>query len=179
MSVKGQEFPGYDPRAMQGMGLAYATSSRGACHLRADPYQSDFTTADPAVKPPIVKDTQDENAAIDSLGICAFTTAGWDLGLMARLMDAACEGDWTKERLLKAGERIWTLERVFNNAAGFTAHDDTLPPRSLNEPAPSGVNRDETCHLRPMLEAYYRLRQWDDQGRPEPALLERLGLAGD
>ena len=176
MSVKGQEFPGYDPRAMQGMGLAYATSPRGACHLRADPYQSDFTTADPAVKPPIVKDTQDENAAIDSLGICAFTTAGWDLDFMARLMDAACEGNWTKERLLKAGERIWTLERLFNLAAGFAGRDDTLPPRSLNEPAPSGVNRGEVCHLQAMLEAYYRLRQWDDQGRPEPALLERLGL---
>ncbi|HHN72963.1 MAG TPA: aldehyde ferredoxin oxidoreductase, partial [Thermopetrobacter sp.] len=65
MVVKGQEFPGYDPRAMQGMGLAYATSPRGACHLRADPYRSDFETPDPAVKPRIVRDTQDEHAAID------------------------------------------------------------------------------------------------------------------
>ena len=177
MTVKGQEFPGYDPRAMQGMGLAYATSPRGACHLRADPFGSDFSTPDPSVKPRIVKDTQDENAAIDSLGLCAFSTAGWDIGYMARLMDAACAGEWTRERLLEAGERIWTLERLFNLAAGFGADDDTLPERMFDAPAPSGVNRGDVSHLDVMLKDYYRLREWTEDGRPSGALLARLGLS--
>ncbi len=176
MSVKGQEFPGYDPRAMQGMGLAFATSPRGACHLRADPYQSDFETPDPRVKPRIVMESQNRNAAIDSLGVCIFATSAWDLGYMARLLDAACPGGWTEERLLEAGERIWTLERLFNLAAGLDAKDDVLPPRMLKEPAPSGVNRGEVNHLDAMLPEYYALREWSADGRPRPSLLKRLGL---
>ena len=176
MVVKGQEFPGYDPRAMQGMGLAYATSPRGACHLRADPFQSDFSTADPSIKPRIVKDTQDENAAIDSLGVCAFSTAGWDMDYMARLLEADSGGGWDVARMLEAGERIWTLERLFNLAAGFGAKDDTLPERMFAEPAPSGVNKGEVSHLDAMLGEYYRLREWTEDGRPANALLARLGL---
>lgn len=176
MTVKGQEIPGYDPRSMQGMGLAYATSPRGACHLRAMPFASDFETPDPAVKPRIVRQTQDEKAAIDSLGICTFVTVAWDLDDMAALMDAACPGEWTADTLRERGERIFTLERLFNLAAGFTGRDDTLPPRMLEEPAPQGVNAGRTCALAEMLPAYYALREWDEHGRPTPALLARLGL---
>ena len=178
ISVKGQEFPGYDPRAMQGMGLAFATSSRGACHLRADPYQSDFETPDPSVKPRIVMESQNRNAAIDSLGLCMFTVSSWDMDYIARLLDAACPGGWTKERLLETGERIWTLERLFNLAAGLSAADDTLPPRMLKEPAPSGVNRGEVNHLDVMLPQYYELREWSRDGKPLKSLLKRLGLDG-
>ncbi len=178
MVVKGQEFPGYDPRAMQGMGLAYATSPRGACHMRADPYQSDFSTAETKGKAKIVKDTQDEEAALDSLGICAFTTSAWDHGYMARLLDAACGGGWTLERMLESGERTWTLERLFNIEAGFTAADDTLPRRMFDMPAPHGVFAGEVSHLDVMLPEYYALRQWDEAGRPRPELLARLGLGG-
>ncbi len=176
MVVKGQEFPGYDPRAMQGMGLAYATSPRGACHLRADPYASDFETADPEVKPPIVKETQDEHAAIDTLGVCLFSTTAWTLEDLARLMDAACEGSWDAERLRQCGERIFTLERLFNLQSGFTAADDCLPQRMLEEPASDGVNAGRVSALKEMLPVYYRLREWDAQGRPKPDLLARLGL---
>ncbi len=179
MTVKGQEIPGYDPRGMQGMGLGYATSPRGACHLRANPFASDFETADPAVKPPIVKRTQDEKAAIDSLGICTFVTVAWDLDDMALLMDAACAGEWTAETLRAKGERIFTLERLFNLAAGFTAADDCLPERFLKAPAPHGVHAGRTSALPEMLPAYYALREWDDQGRPTPALLERVGLVAE
>ncbi len=176
MTVKGQEIPGYDPRGMQGMGLGYATSPRGACHLRASPFASDFETADPAVKPPIVKRTQDEKAAIDSLGICTFVTVAWDLDDMALLMDAACEGEWTAEALRAKGERIFTLERLFNLAAGFGRADDSLPQRFLKEPAPHGVNAGRTSAVPEMLPVYYELREWDAEGRPTPALLERVGL---
>ncbi len=176
MVVKGQEFPGYDPRAMQGMGLAYATSPRGACHLRADPYASDFETPDPAVKPRIVKETQNEHAAIDTLGVCLFSTTAWTLEDLARLMDAACEGDWDAERLRACGERIFTLERLFNLEAGFTAADDCLPERMLKEPAPDGVNAGRVSALKEMLPVYYRLREWDAHGIPTQPLLARLGL---
>ena len=177
MQVKGQEFPGYDPRAMQGMGLAYATSPRGACHLRASPYRSDFSTADPSVKPKVVKKTQDSKAAIDSLGICSFITPQVDLQTLARLAAAATGHEWSQARLLQAGERIFNLERLFNLRAGFSGRDDTLPPRMLREPADMGVHAGEVCHLDEMLPAYYRLREWTADGVPTAALLKRLGLA--
>ena len=177
MQVKGQEFPGYDPRAMQGMGLAYATSPRGACHLRASPYRSDFSTADPKVKPKVVKQTQDAKAAIDSLGICSFITPQVDLQTLAELASHATGIHYSQAHLLRAGERIWNLERLFNLRAGFTGADDALPRRVLEEPADAGVHRGEVCHLDVMLPAYYRLREWTEAGEPTPALLARLGLA--
>ncbi len=176
MQVKGQEFPGYDPRAMQGMGLAYATSPRGACHLRASPFRSDFSTADPAVKPKVVKQTQDSKAAIDSLGICSFITPQVDLQALAELASAATGLHFSQAHLRKAGERIFTLERLFNLRAGFTAADDTLPRRVLEEKADAGVHAGEVCHLDVMLPQYYRLREWSAEGVPGEALLRRLGL---
>jgi aldehyde:ferredoxin oxidoreductase len=176
MSVKGQEFPGYDPRAMQGMGLAYATSSRGACHLRADPFGTDFKTPDPAVKAAIIKDSQDENAVIDALGICAFTTTALSLDDYCDHLNADLDGDWTKERLLEIGERIWTLERMFNLGAGLTRADDTLPPRMFREKLKSGTNKGDVSHLDVMLPEYYRRRGWTEAGVPTNETLSRLGL---
>ncbi len=129
MAVKGQEIPGYDGRAMQGMGLAYATSNRGACHLRASPYGDDFEHVRPEGKARVVIDTQDETGATDSAGICQFP--GYSLEEISALLSAACEGDWSAENLKVVGERIWNLERQFNLAAGLTADDDTLPQRML------------------------------------------------
>ena len=140
MSVKGQEFAAYDGRSMQGMGLGYATSNRGACHLRAGPYEDDFTTLESDTKARVVKETQDYIAAVDSSGLCLFPgDAGFSEEDFARHINAACTGEWDLERLLETGERIWNLERQFNLAAGFTGKDDTLPPRILTEPAPSGA----------------------------------------
>ncbi len=177
MQVKGQEFPGYDPRAMQGMGLAYATSPRGACHLRASPYRSDFSTGDPKAKPKVVKQTQDSKAAIDSLGVCSFITPQVDLQTLAELAAHATGIHYSQAHLLRAGERIFNLERLFNLRAGFTGADDTLPDRVLTEPADAGVHKGEVCHLDEMLPAYYRLREWTESGEPTPALLSRLGLS--
>ena len=176
MVVKGQEFPGYDPRAMQGMGLAYATSNRGACHLRADPYSDDFQRITPEGKADIVRRSQDEIAAMDSSGLCLFTTTAWGLEEFAAQIDAALGGGWTVERLRITGERIWNLERQFNRLAGFTAADDTLPPRVLNEPAASGAAKGRVAELAAMLPEYYRLRGWDQSGVPSSETLSRLGL---
>ena len=176
MVSKGQEFPGYDGRTMQGMGLAYATSNRGACHLRADPYADDFARPDNSGKAAIVKNTQDERSAVDSSGLCAFVTFHISIGDISSLLDAACEGDWSVANLHLMGERIWNLERQFNLAAGLTAADDTLPQRILAEPAPSGVNKGLVSGLPQMLPEYYSLRGWTEDGVPSNETLDRLDL---
>lgn len=176
MAVKGQEFPGYDPRAMQGMALGYATSNRGACHLKAVPFMDDFQRITPDGKAKIVKDSQDYVAAIDSTGLCTFTKAAWQAEDYADQVDAALEGEWSVDRLLQIGERIFNLERLFNNRAGFTAKDDTLPKRVLTEPAKSGAGKGHVAELDKMLPEYYELRGWTPDGEPTTQTLQRLGL---
>ena len=178
MAVKGQEFAAYDGRGMQGMGLGYATSNRGACHLRASPFEDDFTTLEIGGKAQVVKESQDMIAAVDSSGLCLFSGfAGFSHELVAEHIDAACGGEWDLKRLQETGERIWNLERRFNLAAGLTGKDDTLPPRILTEPAPSGVGKGQVCRLGEMLPKYYELRGWSEAGVPAPETLERLGIS--
>ncbi len=176
MVVKGQEFAGYDSRALQGMGLGYATGNRGACHLKHDTFDVDMEDVSGKGKAKPCKHSQDDIAAIDSAGICLFTASAWDLDDIAAQVDAACEGSWTAERLHDAGERIWNLERLFNLRAGLTAADDTLPPRLLKEPAPSGTAKGKVCELDVMLPEYYAERGWTANGVPTPDLLRRLKL---
>ena len=177
MAVKGQEFAAYDGRGMQGMGLAYATSNRGACHLRANPYADDFGTTEPDGKPKIVKESQDLIAAIDSTGLCVFTVhSGTTAEHYASQVDAACGGGWTPQRFSETGERIWNLERQFNLAAGMSGADDTLPKRILEEPAPSGAAKGLVCRLSDMLPGYYEQRGWTADGEIKPETLSRLGL---
>ncbi len=161
---------------MQGMGLAFATSSRGACHMRASPFTDDFTKVRAQGKAKIVMNTQDIAAVIDSSGLCMFTRNAWDLDDYARQLDAACDGGWTARKLKKTGERIWNLERQFNLAAGMTAADDTLPARVLNEAAKTGAGKGRVSELGAMLPEYYRLRGWNRKGVPTAKTLRRLGL---
>ncbi len=179
MVVKGQEFAAYDGRAMQGMGLAYATSNRGACHLRADPYAHDFDTTEITGKAKIVRDTQREVAFMDSSGLCLFPGGcGWSLADYRTLVDAACDGDWTDEaHMIEVGERIWNLEKLFNLKAGLDRKDDTLPKRILEEPADVGTAKGLVCKLDEMLPEYYELCGWDNDGVPKKETLSRLGLA--
>ncbi len=175
MAVKGQEIPGYDGRAMQGMALAYATSNRGACHLRADPYAADFERVTPDGKAKIVAESQNDNSVVDSAGICAFP--GYSLEDLSSLLSAACDGDFSLETLTVMGERIWNLERQFNLAAGLTMKDDTVPDRMLTEPAKTGAGKGRVAELDKMLPEYYSLRGWDKVGVPTGATLSRLGLS--
>ncbi len=176
MAVKGQEFPGYDGRSMQGMALAYATSNRGACHLKADPYGDDFDGGPIESKAKIVYESQTAVAAIDSTGLCLFPMAVWDLNDVAAQVEAACGGGWTAERLAETGERIWNLERRFNLDAGLSAKDDTLPKRILKEAAKSGSGKGKVAELDKMLPAYYEMRGWDDDGVPTTQTLQRLAM---
>jgi aldehyde:ferredoxin oxidoreductase len=183
MSVKGQEFPAYDARGIQGMGLAYATSNRGACHLRGYTVSSEILgipeKTDPLVtdgKAGLVKAFQDATAAVDSSGLCVFTTFAWTLNDIAPQIDAACEGSWTPEYMMEVGERIWNMERIFNNKAGFTSKDDNLPPRLVNEAAKSGPAKGLVNGLAKMLPEYYQARGWTADGVPTNDTLSRLSL---
>jgi len=176
MAVKGQEFAGYDSRALQGMGLGYATSNRGACHLKHDVFAEDMEDQSGKGKAAPTKESQDRVAMMDSTGLCLFVTAAWGVEEFCKQLDAACEGDWTEERLLESGERTWNLERQFNLAAGLTSADDTLPKRLLEVPAPGGTAKGKVCQLDVMLPEYYKLRGWTKDGVPTKETLARLGL---
>ncbi|MBV5285186.1 MAG: aldehyde ferredoxin oxidoreductase family protein [Methyloversatilis discipulorum] len=183
MSVKGQEFPAYDARGVQGMGLTYATSNRGACHLRSYTISSEVlgipVKTDPHTtegKPALVKAFQDATAVVDSSGLCVFTTFAWALSDIQPQLQAACEGDWSMEKLDLMGERIWNMERQFNNAAGFTRKDDDLPPRLKNEAAKVGPAKGLVSGIDKMIPEYYALRGWDTEGRPTAETVARLGL---
>jgi aldehyde:ferredoxin oxidoreductase len=183
MSVKGQEFPAYDARGIQGMGLTYATSNRGACHLRSYTVASEVlgipVKTDPLTtegKPGLVMAFQDATAAFDSSGLCIFTSFAWSLGDIQPQIDAACEGDWTLEKLSEVGERIWNLEKLFNLAAGLTKDDDKLPERLTSEPAESGPAKGLVSGVPEMLPEYYQVRGWDSEGNPNADTRKRLGL---
>ncbi len=183
MSVKGQEFPAYDSRGIQGMGLAYATANRGACHLRGYTVASEVlgipVKTDPLVtegKAGLVKAFQDATSVFDSAGVCIFTSFAWTLADLQPQLAAACTDEFTLDELGKIGERIWNMERDFNNRAGFTQKDDTLPKRLLTEPAKTGPAKGLVNGLDKMLPEYYELRGWDDKGQLKPETRARLGL---
>ena len=178
MTVKGQEFAAYDGRSMQGMGLAYATSNRGACHLRADPYEHDFDTTEIAGKAQVVAESQRLVAFMDSSGLCLFPSGcGWGTEDYCELVDLVCEGDWnTEARMVETGERIWNLEKLFNLKAGLGKKDDTLPKRILEEPADVGTGKGLVCRLDEMLPEYYAINGWDAEGVPTRDTLSRLGI---
>ncbi|GAB4275548.1 MAG: aldehyde ferredoxin oxidoreductase family protein [Deferrisomatales bacterium] len=184
MTSKGLELPAYDPRGAKGQGLAYATSNRGGCHLRAymvapeilaTPKRIDrFATSGKAGLTIVF---QNLNAAVDSAVLCRFTSFAWKDDYYARLLRAATGLPLDGQELLRIGERIYTLERLINQRRGFTRADDTLPPRLLCEPLGSGPSAGHTVALDAMLDEYFRFRGWDREGRPTAAKLAELGLA--
>jgi aldehyde:ferredoxin oxidoreductase len=183
MTVKGQEFPAYDSRGIQGMGLTYATSNRGACHLRSYTVASEVlgipVKTDPLTtegKPALVKAFQDATSVFDSSGLCVFTSFAWTLADVQPQLQAACEGDWSMEKLALVGERIWNLERQFNLGAGFTRKDDDLPKRLKTEPAKTGPAKGLVNGIDKMLPEYYQVRGWTPEGVPTQETLTRLGL---
>lgn len=184
MSVKKQEMPAYDGRAIQGMALEYATSNRGGCHVRGyltspeilgiplktDPLETEGKAA-------LLKLFQDLTAMIDSSDICLFTTFALGLPEIAAMLRSTIGVDMTDEEVLMAGERIWNLEKLFNLEAGFTRNDDTLPPRLLHEPVTSGPAKGRVADLDLMLDEYYKLRGWDEYGVPTDEKVEELSIS--
>ena len=183
MSVKGLEMPGYDPRGIQGMGLAYATSNRGACHLRAymisaevlgNPCMVDRFKIDGKASLTIL--LQNISAATDSMVLCRFSQFAINPDQYSGLLRAVTNVPFTARDLINLGERIYNLERVFNSREGFTRRDDSLPKRLLETPLPEGHSKNTTVMLDPMLDEYYRLRGWTANGVPTITAASELKL---
>lgn len=186
------EFPGYDPRGSQGMGLLYATSSVGASHMAGDTaYVEVFGVPekiDPLVtegKPALLKRFGNAFASIDATGLCVFLAVRYvfdaDINLwptrLTKLMNLTTGADYTPESIMQAADRVFNLERMFLIRAGFTGKDDTLPPRMLHEPLPSGPAKGCVVKLDEMLPEFYQLQGWDKNGIPTPEKLAELGLS--
>lgn len=183
MSVKKLEIPAYDPRAIQGQGLQYATSNRGGCHVRGYMISPEILGLPEKLdrlelegKAGWTKVFQDLTAVIDSLGLCLFTSFAIGANEYAKLLNAVTGTDHTADTLLDAGERIWNLEKMFNLAAGVLPEEDKLPKRLLEEPITNGPSKGWTHKLSDLLPEYYDLRGWDKEGIPTKERLEKLGL---
>ncbi|MBN1966908.1 MAG: aldehyde ferredoxin oxidoreductase family protein [Anaerolineae bacterium] len=183
MSVKQMEMPAYDPRAMQGQGLLFATSNRGGCHMRGNMLGPEVLGLPKLIdrfqvqgKASFVILHQHSAAVLDSLIACKFANIAVAEEYFARALTALTGIAYPTGELLRTGERVWNMERLYNLREGFTRADDTLPPRLLNEPA-TGGSAGQVSHLAPMLAEYYRGRGWDENGVPKPKKLEELGLA--
>lgn len=182
MQVKGLELPAYDPRGVQGHALGYATSNRGGCHLRSyliGPEVLGFPVLvdrdRPDGKADLVMLYQDLSAAMDCMVVCRFTNFAWTVDDYAEMVSAGTGFELSGRDLLRLGERIYNLERLFNLREGFTAKDDTLPPRFF-KPLPEGGSRKRIVHLDEMLPEYYLLRGWDNEGRPTNETLRKLDI---
>ncbi len=180
MTVKGQGIPAYDPRGLKGMGIAYATSNRGACHLRAYTPAVELSlislTADPLEwkgKGELTKLLQDLHAFSDSLDLCKFSAFAEGAEEYAAQYAAVLGLDsFTVDDVLLAGERIYNLERYFNNLAGHGEGSDYLPKRFTEEPSTMPGSEGHVCELDLMLEEYYTARGWQNGVVPEAKLKE-------
>ncbi|MFO8132737.1 MAG: aldehyde ferredoxin oxidoreductase family protein [Thermoplasmatota archaeon] len=182
MSVKGMELPAYDPRGAAGQALSFATSNRGGCHLRGYMIGEEifgvpklFDRFKTGGKPEVVRRSQERNAYLDSLILCKFTAFALDEQFYPRFLEAVTGRTYSVADLHTIGRRIYTLEREFNTAAGFTRDDDRLPER-FSEPLETGASAGSTFDMNPMLDVYYAAMGWDIQGRPTDETLEKLGV---
>lgn len=196
ITVKGMEPPDNDPRGLHGWGLGYAVASRGGDHMRAAPgiefgtmpperVEALFGTAEaanrfsPVAKGKVVKWFEEIRAIQDALGICKSTARGKSARpeSAVALYNAVTGLDLNSESLMKIGERIINLERLYNVREGIGRKDDTLPRRFLQETLPHGLAKGRTVDLEPMLDEYYAERGWDVKtGIPTSEKLRELGL---
>ncbi len=178
MTVKGQAIPAYDPRGIQGMGIAYATSNRGACHLRGYTPASELlgipVKTDPLAwegKGKLLKIFQDLHAFSDSLDLCKFSAFAEGAEEYALQYSAITGRQITADDVMQTGERIYNLERYYNNLVGFDGKDDTLPKRFLTEPG-TGPAAGHVCELDKMLAEYYQARGWQNGVVPQAKLAQ-------
>jgi len=189
LHVKGLEMPAWGPRGTPGMGLAYMTADRGACHQRGFPAGYEATGEAWNGKPvealalegkaAMVKSLQDYLAGTDCLVKCDFGAMGVTADTYARMLNAATGRSVVASFFDLLGERVWNTTRLFNLREGMTTADERLPRRFIDEPLPSGPrqgHRITESDMKYLLQDYYALRGWDEAGRPTPETLHRLGI---
>ena len=183
MTVKGMAIPAYDPRGIKGMGVAYATSNRGACHLRG--YTPAAEVVANVLGPTDLTDPldwkgkgeltfifQNVHTVTDCMNVCKFATFAESLDTFAAQYSAMTGVEVDVDFLLKVGERVYNLERYYNNLAGFGEGSDYLPERFLKEPSTGPGSEGQVCELAEMLEEYYEKRGWENGVVPESKLIE-------
>ena len=186
MQVKGLSIPAYDPRGIKGMGIVYATSNRGACHVRGYTPAAEVvgnvlgpsTVTDPLAvegKGELAMIFQNVHTVTDCLDVCKFATFAESLDTFAAQYEAITGIPSSAAHLLEVGDRVYNLERYYNNLNGFREGSDTLPERFLKEPSKAGGSKGHVCELEPMLKEYYEKRGWDNGVVPESKLKE-LGI---
>ncbi|AFK19930.1 aldehyde ferredoxin oxidoreductase [Haloferax mediterranei ATCC 33500] len=185
LAVKGQTIPAYDPRSMKGMGIGYATSNRGACHLRGYTPSAEILGIPEKYDPhewegkgDLVALFQDMHAISDSFDICKFNAFAEGIEEYVLQYNGMTGRDVTEEELLETGDRIYTLERYYNNLVGFDGSDDSLPGRFIpgDEAVPGqGGSEGQLCELEEMKEEYYARRKWVDGVVPDERL-DELGI---
>jgi aldehyde:ferredoxin oxidoreductase len=185
MHVKGLELPAYDPRGSTGMALAYATSDRGGCHLRAWPIGAELLSSENRMDPfskefkaEFVKTQQDLFTVLNAAGMCLFAMPALGMRQITQFLGAATgrDGLSSAEAIMVAGERVNNLVRLFNLREGLTADQDTLPRRFLTQPLAEGPCRGRVVDLAPLLREYYTVRGWDARGVPTDRKLRELNL---
>lgn len=188
--VKGLECPGWAPRGSPGMGLAYMTSDRGACHQRgfmisyeAGGMEYEGKKLDALAvegKAAILCELQNFSAGTDVLVKCDFGAMGVSPTTYALMLTRATGRSATEDLFDRLGEKIWSLTRLFNLREGMKAEQDRLPGRFIKEALPGGpykghrISKQDMDYMRA---DYYKIRGWDDQGRPTEKTLERLDLS--
>lgn len=183
MHVKGLELPAYDPRGSYGHALGYATSNRGGCHLTGYLAAMEIFAAPKKIprfstggKADLLVLKQDQSVIEDSLIVCKF--AGWALNFefYSRFASAITGREVSVKDLMKIGERVYNLERLFNLREGLTSEDDTLPKRFLEEEMIAGFSKNKKVPLKSMLVNYYQARGWDQHGIPTNKTLKKINL---
>lgn len=182
MSCKGQSIPAYDPRGIQGIGLGYATSNRGACHLRGYtvaseiagiPEPTDRTAAEG--KGELLKVFQDLFSFSDSMDLCKFSSFSENAENYAEQYSTMTGIELTADDVMKIGERIYNLERYYNNLVGFNKREDDFLPKRFTEEPGSGNSEGLVSRMDIMLDEYYKARGWVDGVVPVAKLIE-LGI---
>jgi aldehyde:ferredoxin oxidoreductase len=198
MHVKGLEFPAHDPRALASHALGYATGSIGAAHMEpmgADGLENWMEVDTPNTSPELgfpvalrrfdverkgelVARTQDFSALMDSITVCLFLSISHKVKPSHYLaaLNSATGWDMTLAEFLLAGERITNLKRMFSVKRGISRKDDILPARILTHRLTSGGTRGNIPHLGAMLNEYYSVRGWSEEGIPTREKLVELGL---
>jgi len=190
MTVKGLSFPSHEPRAYNSLAIGYATANRGACHLEAFSHAFERNLSMPEIgvhepldrfssagKGELVAKAQNLMMVFDSAALCKFVMLGGVTpSILAEWISLATGIDWTTEELLKCGERIFNMKRLYNVRCGIDRKDDTLPERILKEPRGSGGAAENLPPLESMLEEYYAYRGWSKDGIPEEEKLRQLEI---